>query len=153
MRLASCVTRWGQCSGGEDDHTQHPDDGTDDADAEHTDADLHADDGADNDAAAKHSDAEYADDGTDDADDEYADDGTDDEYADDGTDDDEHADHTNTQCRTSLVDKQFGSKADRIYCGPCYDSQFATRCDGCGDVFKAGEVTWLAPGSSPGPQA
>ena len=43
------------------------------------------------------------------------------------------------QCRTSLVDKQFGSKADRIYCGPCYDAQFATRCDGCGDVFKAGE--------------
>merc|ERR1712210_59957 len=26
----------------------------------------------------------------------------------------------------------------RIYCGPCYDAQFATRCDGCGDVFKAG---------------
>ena len=58
------------------------------------------------------------------------------------------------KCRTSLVDKQFGSKvgprmyrnaskyvassvqADRIYCGPCYDAQFATRCDGCGDVFK-----------------
>ena len=52
------------------------------------------------------------------------------------------------------MDKQFGSKvrsvsspnpslisdiqADRIYCGPCYDAQFATRCDGCGDVFKAG---------------
>ncbi|CAB4060745.1 Four and a half LIM domains protein 2 [Lepeophtheirus salmonis] len=43
-----------------------------------------------------------------------------------------------TKCRTSLVDKQFGSKADRIYCGSCYDSQFATRCDGCGDVFRAG---------------
>jgi len=42
------------------------------------------------------------------------------------------------KCRTSLVDKQFGSKADRIYCGPCYDAQFATRCDGCGDVFRAG---------------
>merc|ERR1712038_1951851 len=42
------------------------------------------------------------------------------------------------KCRTSLVDKQFGSKADRIYCGPCYDAQFATRGDGCGDVFKAG---------------
>merc|ERR1712179_384490 len=25
------------------------------------------------------------------------------------------------KCRTSLVDKQFGSKADRIYCGPCYE--------------------------------
>ena len=42
------------------------------------------------------------------------------------------------KCRASLVDKQFGSKADRIYCGPCYDAQFATRCDGCGDVFRAG---------------
>merc|ERR1719391_536724 len=42
------------------------------------------------------------------------------------------------KCRCSLVDKQFGSKADRIYCGPCYDAQFATRCDGCGDVFRAG---------------
>ena len=43
-----------------------------------------------------------------------------------------------SKCRTSLVDKQFGSKADRIYCGPCYDAQFASRCDACGDVFKAG---------------
>jgi len=42
------------------------------------------------------------------------------------------------KCRGSLVDKQFGSKADRIYCGPCYDAQFASRCDACGDVFKAG---------------
>ena len=44
------------------------------------------------------------------------------------------------KCRASLVDKQFGSKADRIYCGPCYDAQFATRCDGCGDVFRAGKI-------------
>ena len=43
------------------------------------------------------------------------------------------------KCRGSLVDKQFGSKADRIYCGPCYDAQFATRCDGCGEVFRAGK--------------
>jgi len=42
------------------------------------------------------------------------------------------------KCRASLVDKQFGSKADRIYCGSCYDAQFATRCDACGDVFRAG---------------
>lgn len=26
-------------------------------------------------------------------------------------------------CRISLVDKQFGSKTDKIYCGNCYDSQ------------------------------
>ena len=39
----------------------------------------------------------------------------------------------------SLVDKQFGSKAENIYCGPCYDAQFATRCDGCGEIFRAGQ--------------
>ncbi|XP_031620250.1 zinc finger protein 431 isoform X2 [Contarinia nasturtii] len=42
------------------------------------------------------------------------------------------------KCRVSLVDKQFGSKAEKIYCGNCYDSQFASRCDGCGEVFRAG---------------
>lgn len=42
-------------------------------------------------------------------------------------------------CRISLVDKQFGSKTDKIYCGNCYDSQFASRCDGCAEVFRAGE--------------
>ncbi|KAG5677504.1 hypothetical protein PVAND_007260 [Polypedilum vanderplanki] len=46
-------------------------------------------------------------------------------------------------CRVSLVDKQFGSKADKIYCGNCYDSQFASRCDGCGEVFRAGECLFL----------
>ncbi|CAB0009128.1 unnamed protein product [Nesidiocoris tenuis] len=43
------------------------------------------------------------------------------------------------KCRVSLVDKQFGSKADKIYCGNCYDAQFASRCDGCGQIFRAGE--------------
>lgn len=42
------------------------------------------------------------------------------------------------KCRISLVDKQFGSKADKIYCGNCYDAQFASRCDGCGEIFRAG---------------
>ncbi|XP_047521022.1 paxillin isoform X1 [Pieris napi] len=42
------------------------------------------------------------------------------------------------KCRVSLVDKQFGSKHDKIYCGNCYDAQFASRCDGCGEVFRAG---------------
>ena len=37
-----------------------------------------------------------------------------------------------------LTSDYSGLQADRIYCGPCYDAQFATRCDGCGDVFKAG---------------
>ena len=44
-----------------------------------------------------------------------------------------------SKCRVSLVDKQFGSKADKIYCGNCYDAQFASRCDGCGEIFRAGE--------------
>ncbi|KAG5873849.1 hypothetical protein JTB14_014789 [Gonioctena quinquepunctata] len=44
-----------------------------------------------------------------------------------------------TTCGESLVDKQFGSKGDRIYCGSCYDQQFASRCDGCHEIFRAGE--------------
>lgn len=47
------------------------------------------------------------------------------------------------KCRMSLVDKQFGSKAENIYCGPCYDAQFATRCDGCNEIFRAGESAAL----------
>ncbi|XP_065209760.1 four and a half LIM domains protein 3-like isoform X2 [Planococcus citri] len=43
-----------------------------------------------------------------------------------------------SKCHISLVDKQFGSKLEKIYCGSCYDTQFASRCDGCGDIFKAG---------------
>nr|XP_023015084.1 paxillin-B isoform X1 [Leptinotarsa decemlineata] len=43
-----------------------------------------------------------------------------------------------TTCGESLVDKQFGSKGDRIYCGSCYDQQFASRCDGCHEIFRAG---------------
>ncbi|KAG0723677.1 Four and a half LIM domains protein 2 [Chionoecetes opilio] len=41
------------------------------------------------------------------------------------------------KCQVSLVDKQFGSKMDKDFCGPCYDAQFATRCDGCGEIFRA----------------
>ncbi|XP_033231876.1 uncharacterized protein LOC117182856 isoform X3 [Belonocnema kinseyi] len=44
------------------------------------------------------------------------------------------------KCRVSLVDKQFGSKVDKIYCGNCYDAQFASRCDGCGEIFRAEKV-------------
>ncbi|XP_067119116.1 prickle planar cell polarity protein 3-A-like isoform X2 [Centruroides vittatus] len=42
------------------------------------------------------------------------------------------------KCRVSLVDKPFGSKTEKVYCANCYDAAFATRCDGCGDVFRAG---------------
>ncbi|EDS32710.1 conserved hypothetical protein [Culex quinquefasciatus] len=48
------------------------------------------------------------------------------------------------KCRISLVDKQFGSKADKIYCGNCYDAQFASRCDGCGEIFRAGPLSFRA---------
>ena len=44
------------------------------------------------------------------------------------------------KCRVSLVDKQFGSKSEKIYCGGCYDAQFASRCDGCGEIFRAGKL-------------
>ncbi|KAI5699281.1 hypothetical protein M8J75_000454 [Diaphorina citri] len=44
-----------------------------------------------------------------------------------------------SKCRQSLVDKQFGSKSEKIYCGNCYDAQFASRCDGCSEIFKAGD--------------
>merc|ERR1719334_485002 len=41
-------------------------------------------------------------------------------------------------CSNSLVDKPFGSKEDKIYCGDCYANEFASRCDGCSQVFKPG---------------
>lgn len=43
-----------------------------------------------------------------------------------------------TQCSISLVDKNFGSKSDKLYCSNCYDIQFSTKCEGCGDIFKSG---------------
>ncbi|XP_022708439.1 four and a half LIM domains protein 2-like isoform X1 [Varroa jacobsoni] len=42
------------------------------------------------------------------------------------------------KCRVSLVDKPFGSKAEKVYCAGCYDAAFASRCDGCSEVFRAG---------------
>ncbi|KAH6927982.1 hypothetical protein HPB50_010213 [Hyalomma asiaticum] len=42
-----------------------------------------------------------------------------------------------SKCRVSLVDKPFGSKAEKVYCAACYDAAFATRCDGCGEIFRA----------------
>ncbi|KFD51657.1 hypothetical protein M514_07536, partial [Trichuris suis] len=43
-----------------------------------------------------------------------------------------------SMCKISLVDKPFGCKNDRIFCANCYDQAFATRCDGCGEIFRAG---------------
>ncbi|GAB6023468.1 hypothetical protein CHUAL_008247 [Chamberlinius hualienensis] len=42
------------------------------------------------------------------------------------------------KCRVSLVDKPFGSKNEKVYCANCYDAAFASRCDGCSEVFRAG---------------
>lgn len=41
-------------------------------------------------------------------------------------------------CRMSLVDKPFGTKNTKIYCGNCYDQSFGERCCQCEEVFKAG---------------
>ena len=46
-------------------------------------------------------------------------------------------------CSNSLVDKPFGSKEDKIYCGDCYANEFASRCDGCSQVFKPGLLTFF----------
>ncbi|CAD5206947.1 unnamed protein product [Bursaphelenchus okinawaensis] len=43
-----------------------------------------------------------------------------------------------SMCRFSLVDQPFGSKNEKIFCSNCYDQAFATRCDGCNEIFRAG---------------
>ncbi|XP_067131736.1 four and a half LIM domains protein 2-like [Centruroides vittatus] len=42
------------------------------------------------------------------------------------------------KCHTSLINKPLGSKADQVYCEACYESDFAAKCDSCGEVIKAG---------------
>jgi hypothetical protein len=41
-------------------------------------------------------------------------------------------------CKTPLVDKPFGCKNDQLFCGECYNQQFASRCDKCHQIFKPG---------------
>ncbi|XP_067133704.1 four and a half LIM domains protein 2-like [Centruroides vittatus] len=43
-----------------------------------------------------------------------------------------------SKCNNSLINKPFGSKADKVYCTSCYDAAFAIRCDECGEIFRAG---------------
>ncbi|CAF0817822.1 unnamed protein product [Didymodactylos carnosus] len=43
-----------------------------------------------------------------------------------------------SMCKTPLVDKPFGCKNDLLYCGECYNQQFASRCDKCHQIFKPG---------------
>ncbi|CAF0763347.1 unnamed protein product [Adineta steineri] len=43
-----------------------------------------------------------------------------------------------SMCKTPLVDKPFGCKNDQLYCGECYNQQFASRCDKCNQIFKPG---------------
>ena len=42
-------------------------------------------------------------------------------------------------CLNSLVDQPFASKNEKLYCADCHDNNFAARCDGCGNIFRAGE--------------
>ena len=42
------------------------------------------------------------------------------------------------RCKTSLVSKPFAAKNTYIFCGACYDEEFASRCDACGETFRAG---------------
>ena len=42
------------------------------------------------------------------------------------------------KCKTSLVDKPFAAKNALIFCAGCYDAEFASRCDACGDTFRPG---------------
>ena len=42
------------------------------------------------------------------------------------------------KCNTSLVDKPFAAKNTLIFCASCYDAEFASRCDACGDTFRPG---------------
>jgi len=43
-----------------------------------------------------------------------------------------------TDCHSSLVDKMFAHKNDRIYCSECHDQNFAQRCDACHGLFRGG---------------
>lgn len=47
---------------------------------------------------------------------------------------------TCNKCSQSLIDKPFGAKAEKVYCADCYDSTFASRCDGCKNPFRAGKL-------------
>ena len=45
------------------------------------------------------------------------------------------------KCKVSLVEKPFAAKNALIFCADCYDEEFATRCDACGDTFRPGRNT------------
>ncbi|UYV76032.1 FHL2 [Cordylochernes scorpioides] len=42
------------------------------------------------------------------------------------------------KCQAPLLEKPFGCKGDKVYCGNCYEQSYAARCDGCQDPFKPG---------------
>ena len=48
-----------------------------------------------------------------------------------------------SSCQSSLVDKPFASKNEKLFCADCHDENFAARCDGCGNIFRAGESKLL----------
>lgn len=47
------------------------------------------------------------------------------------------------RCKTTLVEKPFAAKNSLIFCAGCYDAEFATRCDACGDTFRPGKLGLL----------
>ena len=44
------------------------------------------------------------------------------------------------RCKITLVEKPFAAKNSLIFCAGCYDAEFATRCDACGDTFRPGSM-------------
>ena len=52
-----------------------------------------------------------------------------------------------SMCKTPLVDKPFGCKNNQLFCGECYNQQFASRCDKCNQIFKPGRSFSLSSSS------
>lgn len=42
------------------------------------------------------------------------------------------------KCKAPLEGKPFANKNALVFCGDCYDAEFASRCDACGDSFRPG---------------
>ncbi|XP_063714308.1 four and a half LIM domains protein 2-like [Symsagittifera roscoffensis] len=45
-----------------------------------------------------------------------------------------------SQCKVSLVSETFGAKEDKLFCGDCWDLNFAPKCSKCNNPFKAGSM-------------
>jgi len=45
-----------------------------------------------------------------------------------------------SECKISLVSETFGAKDDKLFCGDCWDMNFAPKCSKCNLPFKAGSM-------------